>query len=695
VNLLKNNSHLPTFFLYLIFLGIALGASWGSNYFVVDHITFKSNIVLPIILISSLFYIFYEFKNRQTKLTFTYSQLAISFLLIYSSFSFFWAEDKWIFFDKWLLFISGVFVFFLLSKLEIKKNTEFKIASLFVICSFLVAIIGITQFLFSFPSWDILQFNNNTASTFGNKNAANQFIVFTFPFFFYLLIQTYSSLSRYLTAIAFTAILFYMFYSTTKGAWIAVSIQLIIILCLYIYKYRLQAKSLNTKLILSFVLSFLFFVSVQNFSTSFSNEKNTGLERITSSLESIQERYKNVDSPRWTIWKTIPTLIEDSPVIGYGLGNYTAVSSQQGIHQKLQRVHNDLFELVLELGILGLIVFLLFVIYLVKDLVTINKLDQDRSFFYNLAFLSIIGSSMHMMVSWPYQTMHGILSAALIFGLISQKAKALTNKGCVVLTLPKIFLTSLNLFILFFTLLGIYKVNIWTNGLSDFYENSGTQGSKYDNKKLLNASKNMLRKDLKINAIASEYYDKGYEERAIDIYRLASSNNMLANFRQVLFLIDGPKPVTQQINEAKTIIDEMKEVSINHPLTFSARMLYMKATKNISEAKKIYQETKKYIESKLFPDSRFYLYLHQWSITLQFYEDTPKFYKELIDGNKLQPYIENKMINYYVYINQHEKALPHLKFVIENKPDIVNPIVLRALVDKGLVRISNESQVKQ
>jgi len=695
MNLLNNTKFSSTFFLYLIFLGIALGASWGSNYFVVDHIAFKLNVVLPIISIGSLFYIFHELKYRQSKLTFSYSQLAISCFLIYGSVSFFWAGDKWIFFDKWLLFICGVFVFYLASKLSNNNKTQFNISSLFVLSAFLVAAIGISQFLFKFPSWDVLQFSNSTSSTFGNKNAANQFLVFAFPFFFFLLIQTQNTLTRYLTAFALMGVLFYMFYSTTKGAWLAVFAQTIIFLVIYIHRYRSNIRTINIKLALSFVLSFIFFVYVQNSSTSFSKGEVTGLDRITQNLVSVKERFDNTDSPRWTIWRTVPSLVEESPILGYGLGNFTFASIKQGIHQRLQRVHNDLFEIVIELGILGLIIFLVFIAYFFRDLFTIKRANQDKNLFYSLAFLSITGSAMHMMVSWPYQTLHGTLSAALIFGLISQKAKSVSNKSCLISISPNFFLVFLNILILIISLFGFYKTNTWTNGLSDFYRNSGTQGSKYNKSNLKTAGMNLLRKDLKINTIASEYYMKDYKVRANDIYTLASSNNMLANFRRILFLIDGKIPDKKEINDAKIIIDEMKKISLNHPLTFSARMIYMRATQNISEAKKIYQETKKYVDGLLFPDSRFYLYLHQWSIAIQFYEDTPKYYNKLKHEVKLKPSIENKMINYYVYINQHEKALPHLKFVLENKPDIVNPIVFKALTDKGLVKISNDSQVSQ
>jgi len=54
------------------------------------------------------------------------------------------------------------------------------------------------------------------------------------------------------------------------------------------------------------------------------------------------------------------------------------------------------------------------------------------------------------------------------------------------------------------------------------------------------------------------------------------------------------------------------------------------------------------------------------------------------------------MINYYVYQDELKNALPHLKFVLENKPEIIDPIILRLLVDKGFVKLkSNDNKTSQ
>jgi len=232
-----------------------------------------------------------------------------------------------------------------------------------------------------------------------------------------------------------------------------------------------------------------------------------------------------------------------------------------------------------------------------------------------------------------------------------------------------------------------YKTKTWSDALSDFYFNSGTQGSKFNYDKLKDASSRLLRKDLKLLTIASEYSIEEHHNRSVEIYTLASDNNTLALYRVFIFLLENDK-----IDESKAILEKMLLKAKYNPLTFAARMMLYRKTQDLEAAKDAYLKYKKYVLSRFGFDFRSYLYLHQWSISLQFYEDTEKFYEILRSKWKIADHVETKMVNFYVYTNQHEKALPHLKYVLEKNPELVNPIVLKALMDKGLVKLSNGSK---
>jgi len=204
-------------------------------------------------------------------------------------------------------------------------------------------------------------------------------------------------------------------------------------------------------------------------------------------------------------------------------------------------------------------------------------------------------------------------------------------------------------------------------------------------------SPKLARRDLHLNSIASRFHLAGHEKRALDIYTLASENNSLALYRLAVDAINKG-----EIDKALTYAEKLRKNSPNNPLTYVIRLELAKNKGDLSAAKTIYSEFKKSVVDKLIYNYRGYLYLHQWSIIIQEYQDTPIFYKKLLEREGKQEHVENKMINFYVYTSQYEKALPHLKFVLEIKPEIVDPVILRALIDKGLVKLKkNDSKTSK
>jgi len=674
------NKNSPILSILLIFIAISIGAAWGTNYFVVDAISFKLNVVTPILSIIASWFIIYEAKKSSNVLTISLSQLLLIIFFLYASSSFIWASDNWLFYEKWIILFSGFFVFYLASKIEHNEKNFLIIATILSTSAFAVSIIGITQFLFQFPSFDLLQTNTVEASTFGNKNAANQFLVFLYPFTLYLVLINRDKAYQIIGLISLVTIMFYMYYSVTKGAWIAVTVEIITFLLFSFLKTIRSKIFIDKKIVFLFVVLISFFLILQSISGKNPSSVNTA-------ISSVQERIENFDSPRWVIWRSLPNMVEDKAFLGYGLGNFTHASINQGIHQKLQRAHNDYFELLIELGFIGLLIFSLFASRLLFDIYIIFKNNSNYSHFYLMPVLALLGSFTHMMVSWPYQTVHGVISGALMLSLVVMGAKKFQKSFIKYTPNSRKIFSTFAIFSVFIFSFSAYKTIVWSDAVSEFYFNSGTQGSKFNYEKLKYASSGLLRKDLKVLNIASEFWEKDHPDRSIEVYTLASDNNTLALYRVLIFLLDNNK-----ISDGRAVLDKMLLKSKNNPLTFAAMMSLYRKTQDLGAAKDAYLNYKKYVSNRLSFDYRAYLYLHQWSISLQFYEDTEDLYEILRSNWKIEDHIENKMINYYVYTNQHKKAIPHLKYVLEKNPDLVNPVVLKALIDKGLVKLSNDSK---
>ena len=671
-----NTNNIAFISILVIFLAIALGADWHTKSSVVDSVTFKVNILLPVLSIIAGLFLIKQYNDKKISFSLSYSQLLILIFFVYASLSFFWANDLFLFLEKWLIYFSGAFMFYVVSKINIKKYIP-KISVVISLSGILVALIGILQYLFSFPSYDWLHYNNIPASTFGNKNAANQFLVLVFPLVLFLLLNTEKRILRFFAGVTINAILFYMFYSVTKGAWIAVFVESLFILAYVVINKNLQKKLLRFETIALVFIPFIFFLSLQSFTN-----KDISIDAFGGALSSVQERYNNSKSSRWVIWKHSIEFIDDSPFIGSGLGNFNDLTINQGIHQKLQRAHNDYLEILVELGFIGFSIFLICVALLIRDVYWINKNRLSDSVFFNFIFISLIGVGIHMFVSWPTQTIYGVITISFFYALITNYAKQNLHK---IINLDRYYLQKSYLFIscLIF-LFGSLYANKQSNLLSDFYYSSGIMGFDFNKDNLKKASKDLTRSDLYLNSVAAEFYTAGYEKRALEIYSITSKNNTLALFRMVVDNINN-----NRIEEAKKIIGVMKENSPNNPLTFLVQLELAKKQNNLQNAKAIYHEFKNTTLDNLLYDFRAYLYLHRWSIILQEYQDTVFLYETLFDKESYNVEVENRMINYYTYKGEFQNALPHLKFVLENKPEIIDPIILRLLVDKGFVKLKN------
>jgi len=673
----KNFSSLS---LFIIFISLAIGAAWNTSYFVVDGITFKLNIILPILCLLSLVFLFVEAKKSPQKITFSYLQIFLLIFFILGSISFFWAEDKSLFFEKWIKIYVGLFVFYVSSKITHNEDSFLKISFILSISAFLVSLIGISQYLYSFPDFKLLQYNNIPASTFGNKNGANQFLVFLYPFIIYLTFWVKENFFRFVGTLSLIFMLTYMYFSVTKAAWIAIFAQTIAIF-LFLFFKRVKPfidKHLFVNLFISFAIVF---------SLSYFSNQKISINTIDKALTTVNERIGNFDSPRYEIWRSLPSIIEEAPILGHGLGNYINTSVNQGIHQKLQRAHNDLFELVIELGFVGLLIFLIFAFIIIKNTFQVIKNDKTGSFFYVLAFVSLLGSFIHMMVSWPYQTIYGFIAASLMLSILSKESKNHLNKYLELKINSKFFFLIFCFFSLVTFAFASYKSKLWSDALSNFYLNSGIANTKLDIDILKKVSPNLLRRDLNILTIAGKHFEDEKTSDAEKIYTLSTNNSSLANYRRIIFLLEK-----KRLSEGESLLRKMQSKSKNNPLTFAATMSYYRATGDLESAKKTYLNYKKYILSRFSFDFRAYLYLHQWSISLQFYEDTEGYYEKLISKWKIADHVETKMVNYYVYKGQYKKALPHLKYVLEKNPEIIDPLVLKALIDKGYVKLKNDSK---
>lgn len=223
----------------------------------------------------------------------------------------------------------------------------------------------------------------------------NKFEFFNFKFIHHTL---------YIMLYTFIAALFFTF---SRGAWIAAIMGVLMVLFGHIIRRDLiaQKETLIVILISCFLIGVLFFQYNDLITTRLSN--NTRLE-IKSSMERVASYHE-----AWQI-------IKNHPLFGAGLGNYTLAVHEELQPKELnwyyQPVHNVFLLIWSEIGLFGIVFFVLLLLsIMIKNLKL--KIQSSRS---NYFFISILVSILIMMFvdHWLWSLHFGILFFWLILGLI-------------------------------------------------------------------------------------------------------------------------------------------------------------------------------------------------------------------------------------------------------------------------------------
>jgi O-antigen ligase len=285
----------------------------------------------------------------------------------------------------------------------------------------IVAIYSIFQALSDFPSWDrrwfelaVLQYNplplNYLAGFEFSWEEVRKFSTFSSPpatasFFVISIILTMGLMfnARGLYKMLYITCIFIMgaglFFTYTRGCWIALVAGIYIRIVLRNLKY--SQKSIRVRNTLIVVLVFLILtVSGISFIKSvnkdfFSKYTSTSVASRVISLSSIFSNTSMTD--RYYTWSKALKLASEHPFTGLGMGTSSIASGRAG---KAFHVDNLYFKLLIETGLPGLILFLLLLWYiyshsrgLIKNADsenTINLISTLTAVIVSMAFYGLV-----------------------------------------------------------------------------------------------------------------------------------------------------------------------------------------------------------------------------------------------------------------------------------------------------------------
>lgn len=381
------------------------------------------------VLLTALLLMYYwHIRKQPYKLHLSAPTWAFAALFLLGTASVFWSVNPDFWFYKWSRWFAGCVMF--LFALQIRQNTA-NLDRVFNAClaaGVITAVVGILQQLFFFS---VIPQTAFPASTFGNGNVAGEVMIFTFPLGLYFLCKP--DLSRRATwvyAAAVCLIAMYTFYTRTRAVWLAVILETCLVSAFILLdKHRQTWWHWNRTKTNACVVMFLIFLVMINFSyRGFEPFWQVAIYEMTSIVVDMESTQGSTTSARYLIWDSALAIIKDHPWFGTGVGSFFEVINNGGYNNiqvlGVQRVHNDVLELAVDLGLAGLVCLTLIIVVFCRQLLQliIHSRDKHR-LVYMLLTVAVTGSMLEAQLAFPYELPVPLVIMPLYMALVIRGAE--------------------------------------------------------------------------------------------------------------------------------------------------------------------------------------------------------------------------------------------------------------------------------
>jgi O-antigen ligase len=677
--MLTTQKYLSVMWLGALVITLAIAAPW-FDLSISNHSFVKTYIGGIGIGILTLVTILKYRNNDNIVYHISYIKIFLGTTFLLGLISIFWSVNPDFSIVKLLIWITAFMAFYVAYRLEITELNLRKLSFYLVISAGIIAIIGILQYLFD--PFTLTQ-SAIPSSTFGNKNMATQPISMIFPLAVFLILNKNSSIKiMWIAGILGALMLTFNFYTSTRASWIAIIVEVILMGSLLIIKrksFKEFASWNGQKTVIAITSLLIFFILINFNENGFHpmwEKASAGFERLTTSIQ-------NDKSFRYLIWEAARNMIADNPYFGSGLGTWFHNLVNEGystyVVNYVQRVHNDLLELAVSIGLIGFGIFMagvFAIIYAIWSIIL--KANNQYLLFYFALFESLSGSFVNLQFSFPYQLAMPALLFGLYVGLIAKKSEEFISPIKVFklnFSSKKIKLyknTILLVNVVIFTLITSIYLS-WAKMYSGL--NELNMKHDFDGLNIVETPIYHLETQNILNFLTQAYMAHGDVKTSIKIAKQMLKywpNDYISRIRYSHLLFQQKKYM-EALREAK----KAKKVSpLNSILANSNIFQILFVTKKYKEYTDLFNEIMKIPESILAKNPKSYSFILSQSLRLNNLKDyAPKLYKLHYKYNKYDCNIENNILYYYLISDDEKNMSNKFKQEIQNPKNCLNKSV--------------------
>jgi putative inorganic carbon (HCO3(-)) transporter len=636
------------------------------------------------IYLSGMLLIWFWMHRDKPKFSMTFSPVRVAFLLLFiaGTLSLLWAVNPHFWVYKWNKWFAGSIMFLLGLRITQNEKNFDTIINLTIFGALIVAAIGIGQYLFGL---NLIPQTAFPSSTFGNANMAGQVMVLTIGLPLYFLFKKELSTKQvWFYALAMSVLLTYLFFTRTRAVWIACALETVLILAFVVLdKKRREWCYWNQNKTQAGVAALVFFLIVINFNQNgFEPFWEIAIYEISSISTSVASTAQQVGGERYLIWGGAWEMIKDHPLIGTGLGsffhNVNTPEYQIFGAMGVQRVHNEILELLVELGALGL---LLLIGIIVSMCILLYKMilhsKGHRRILFALLTIAVTGSMLNAQLSFPYELPVPLVIMPFFVSLIVRGSEDIMQNTRELTIKPlfnKVALAISAILFLFITVndslwfRDVHMLNRLTSGrdnkpwqpVNPIYNQAYITGSRSVSEALKPTSMNVMR--LNVVKHLFEYWPYSTANNII----AAETYLSLSNIEEAEFWANR----TVETQPAGTFMGEFILMEI------------MQKKGDIEGLRTLYESLKSEPESSLSKNSNTYNMLHSMAINLEDYGMVTHFYDKFIEYHgEFSPMVANQAV-YYFNIGDYANAITYMSRTIELAPNHPYAEQFRGLIEE-------------
>ncbi|MBP1646236.1 MAG: hypothetical protein H6Q16_1811 [Bacteroidetes bacterium] len=344
---------------------------------VLDSTTMKHYVFSLLNVFSIIFILFYIRKKEYIipqsifKNKISYSWLLLILIMLVSFFQSMNIAESIVTLNRWLI----IYLLFIYFSIFLNKKP-----SLFRNIVNITIIISVINVLWCIIAYYVVGAHVNPRNNlylngfYGNKNIFAAAILFKLPFLYYAFVFK-KNWTKWFSLFLIFSLTFCLVILSARTSFIGLIMQLTLLFAFALF-IVLKLKKSKKIIFLSLIIissALLGFVGGDrflkyNFNRYCVSSHNAQKYDLTEDSYSVSNRFKSIEEGnskgRLKIWRNTITIIKDNPIKGYGVGNHKLAIMKVETPQKFNFIvsdhaHNDYLEMWSELGIFGLIIYLL------------------------------------------------------------------------------------------------------------------------------------------------------------------------------------------------------------------------------------------------------------------------------------------------------------------------------------------------